>query len=119
MRKYQSNNYAGNQVGLNLGYSDAPPQVQLRTLLLKDERIAHTHVRDDLYNFVEVNAPQFTGEKGQTFTIKEVRSLQLNDDDLTKHCLEILLKHFCERNQLVEIIDELVKWNDEYKTNQN
>jgi len=120
MRKYATNDAAGNRVGLNLGgffESQTTPIIRK----LQNQKIDN-YVQEDvlkgLYTFVETHAPEFTGERGRQFTIKEVRSLELSNLELTKHCLDILLTHFVDGDTLRKTLKTLEKWND-YENQQN
>ncbi|MBT6534515.1 MAG: hypothetical protein HOM03_16330 [Marinovum sp.] len=113
MRKYATNDYASNTVGLNLGSfgQDQQASVHLRKLQNKDS-VVFRSIREELNYFVERCAPQFDGTKGQQFTIREVRSLKLTSDDLVKHTLDCLMTHFANPQALKEQIEQLELWND-------
>lgn len=113
MRKYATNDYASNAVGLRLGSfkQDQQPSVHLRKLQNNDS-VVFNSIRQELEYFVERCAPQFDGTKGQQFTIKEVRSLNLTSDDLVKHTLDCLMTHFARPIDLKQQIEQLELWND-------
>lgn len=113
MRKYATNDYASNAVGLSLGSfgQEQQPSVHLRKLQNKDS-VVFNSIRQELEYFVESNAPQFDGTKGQQFTIKEVRSLNLSSNDLVKHTLDCLMTHFAKPDEIREQINQLELWNN-------
>lgn len=115
MRKYASQDSGRNQVGLNLGaFRDTPIKTPLFRQLKPNEPDLSVRydVRQGLHSLVEEHAPTFTGERGTTFTIKEVRGLNLTDTELTKHCLDFLLTHFTDAKTLINQIETLDYWNE-------
>ena len=114
MRKYGTNDAAGNRVRLNLGaFLDTPMSPKIRQLEnYKLDNYVHDYVRNGLSAFVEVHSPEFTGERGTTYTIREVRSLELDDAELVKNCIDILLTHFTDAESLHNTVKFLGKWND-------
>lgn len=115
MRKYASQDSGRNQVGLNLGAFLDTPLTQPLVRRLKPnapDLSVRYDVRQGLHSLVEEHAPAFTGERGTTFTIQEVRGLNLNDKELTKHCLDFLLTHFTDAKTLINQIETLDYWNE-------
>ena len=114
MRKYGTNDAAGNRVGLNLGaFLAAPESPKIRRLENHElDKYVHDDVWIGLSAFVEVHSPEFTGERGTTYTIREVRSLELDDAELVKNCIDILLTHFTDAESLHNTVKFLGKWND-------
>ena len=107
MRKYASQDSGRNQVGLNLGaFTDTPIKTPLfRQLKPNEPNLSVRYdVRQGLHSLVEEHAP--------TFTIKEVRGLNLTDTELTKHCLDFLLTHFTDAKTLINQIETLDYWNE-------
>lgn len=114
MRKYGTNDAAGNRVGLNLGaFLHTPKSPKIRQLEnYKLDNYVHDDVRNGLSAFVEVHSLEFTRERGTTYTIREVRSLELDDAELVKNCIDILLTHFTDAESLHNTVKFLGKWND-------